>query len=184
MKQGRLPRPVRSETSTWIFAYGSLLWRPGFPYQENIPATVTGWRRRFWQGSPDHRGTDAEPGRVVTLLRAPNASCQGIAYQLPEHNLDAIMLSLDVREQGGYVREFLDVKLSTGKVVPAITWIAHPENKNFLGPASSRHIAEHIARAMGPSGTNLDYFRRLVEVLQTLQVSEDHLRRISRWLPA
>lgn len=92
------------------------------------------------------------------------------------------MRMLDVREQGGYVRENLQITLQDKKVLPAITWIAHPENRNFLGPASSRHIADHIARAEGPSGTNLDYFLRLKDALITLEAGESHVRRIEHWL--
>lgn len=184
MRRIRSLRPVLTDSSTWVFAYGSLLWRPGFEFRRSTPATLTGWKRRFWQGSPDHRGTKINPGRVVTLLRQPSARCAGIAYELPEHDVDAIMRSLDLREQGGYVRESLHLTLGNGNVVPATTWIAHPENENFLGPASSSHIAQHLVRAVGPSGTNLDYFRRLARALEGLSVRENHLRRIARWLPA
>ena len=35
----------------WLFAYGSLLWRPDFPYRESRIARVRGYHRRFclWQ---------------------------------------------------------------------------------------------------------------------------------------
>jgi cation transport regulator ChaC len=42
--------------SLWLFGFGSLIWRPGFPSVYSSPATIACWSRRFWQGFHDHRG--------------------------------------------------------------------------------------------------------------------------------
>ena len=67
----------------WLFGYGSLIYKADFPFINRQPAFITGWARRFWQGSHDHRGTPEQPGRVVTLIECAGHRCDGMAYQIP-----------------------------------------------------------------------------------------------------
>ena len=41
----------------WFFAYGSLMWDPGFRPAEVRPALLHGWHRRFCVASAIYRGT-------------------------------------------------------------------------------------------------------------------------------
>ena len=82
----------------WIFAYGSLIWRPDFAFVDRRRVHLPGFTRRFWQGSHDHRGTPDAPGRVVTLIQDEQASCHGMAYLI---NDEAVFRALDHREKNG-----------------------------------------------------------------------------------
>ncbi|MEW5848247.1 MAG: gamma-glutamylcyclotransferase [Myxococcota bacterium] len=166
----------------WIFGYGSLMWRPGFPYRRAEVAVLTGWERRLDQGSPDHRGTPEQPGRVATLVPNAAAESTGIAFSLHDVGRDEILAALDHRERGGYTREHVRVALRDGTTVDAVTWVAALRNPWYLGPTTSQRMAEVIRVARGESGSNVEYVLRLAETLQAQGVEDSHVLEVARLL--
>lgn len=153
------------EEATWVFGYGSLIWRPGFPFEQSAVAAIDHRARRFWQGSTDHRGVPGAPGRVVTLVDAPGNRCWGRAFALPRTERPAILAALDHREQGGYQRLSLPLVFADGRQGRGVTWIATRENVHYLGPARPEAIARQVFHARGPSGPNAEYVYRLETAL-------------------
>lgn len=149
------------------------MWRVDFAYRERRRALVRGWQRRFWQGSRDHRGTPHAPGRVVTLVRASEAECVGMAYRVDAPALE----HLDRREQDGYRR--VPVRIRTGRgTVDGITYIAAAGNPGYLGPAPTDVVAAQIRRSAGPSGTNHEYLRELAAALGRLGAADAHVNAL------
>jgi len=80
----------------WLFAYGSLIWRPECNSVERQRARVHGYHRGLYLWSHEHRGTPETPGLVFGLDRG--GSCSGFAYRLDESNLDDSLMALWQRE--------------------------------------------------------------------------------------
>lgn len=159
---------------TWIFGYGSLVWRPAFPFEERRAGFIQGWTRRFWQGSTDHRGVPGAPGRVVTLVPEAGASCWGIAYRVAAADRERVLSKLDHREKGGYARHEVDVH-AAGARIAALVYVATGDNPNYLGPAPLSEIAAQVLRSRGPSGPNPEYVLRLAEALRGIGADDSHV---------
>ncbi|MFK7886104.1 MAG: gamma-glutamylcyclotransferase [Gammaproteobacteria bacterium] len=159
----------------WIYGYGSLMWRPDFEFEERSDATLQGFSRQLWQGSPDHRGTPAAPGRVVTLVADATAHCRGIAFRIDVQHQTNILVALDHREQGGYEREWVQIRLADGRDVQALTYIGWPHNPHFLGPVNEADMVRQIMSSTGPSGRNADYVSELGQQMRRLGQGNDPL---------
>ncbi len=168
---------MNDERPTWVFGYGSLIWRQDFPFLESRQARITNWARRFWQGSHDHRGVPHDPGRVVTLIEAPGKTCEGRAFLVESEALG----HLDHREKNGYERLEVVIEFDTGQVDGLVYRAAH-DNAAFLGPAPMRDMAAQISRCSGPSGNNRDYVLKLARALRELGASDPHVFELEELL--
>jgi cation transport regulator ChaC len=153
-----------------VFGYGSLIWRPDFPFAQRKRARIAGWSRRFWQGSHDHRGTADAPGRVVTLVATPAVHCDGVAY-LIDHT---VFEHLDHREKNGYERNDVELQFESDRA-RGVVYIAHRNNHAFLGEAPIERIALQILNSRGPSGTNREYLYELTAALRNLDADDPHV---------
>lgn len=167
--------PILSGQPVWLFAYGSLIWRPDFPFLDQTLAAACGWSRRFWQGSHDHRGTPDSPGRVVTLVRDVSASCAGVAYLLDTETLTATFEALDHREKNGYARESIMLDAGSRGIIDAVVYRAPPGNPAWLGDAPIPSLAAQIAASSGPSGHNADYLFGLAQALRSRGIDDPHV---------
>jgi cation transport regulator ChaC len=167
----------------WVFGYGSLIWKPNFRFVEKRAAFITGYIRRFWQGSTDHRGTHERPGRVVTLIPTHENADKvvGVAFKLDPETEEETLRALDVREQGGYDRVMLVAyAYDTGFPLPerCLCFIANEQNQEWLGPAPVMDIAWQICECAGPSGSNLEYFENLAASLRDLGAFDEHISEL------
>lgn len=150
----------------WVFGYGSLMWRPGFPYLERCAATLHGRRRAFCIYSVHHRGTYERPGLVLGL--SPGGATRGRAYRVAEADWPGVYAYLREREQPTetYFETRRHVRLADGRRVEALVFLSDTGHPQWAGRLSLERQAELIAGASGLSGRNVDYLRDLVEHLR------------------
>jgi len=178
----RAPLSTSADEPLWVFGYGSIVWRVGFEHDDVVaPVCARGFRRRFFQGSTDHRGTPEFPGRTATLERCDASEvCWGAAYRVPAERRAETLEYLEIREKQYDERVEMDLYAADAAgaapvIENAVTYIATPAdiNLNWLGDADD--VAEQIARAVGPSGANSDYLYNLCEALRALDIEDDDL---------
>src|SRR6202789_4669355 len=90
-----------SREDLWIFGYGSLMWRPGFEFLEQVPARLIGEHRALCVYSFDHRGTPEKPGLVLGLDRG--GACRGIAFRVAGARRGEVVDYLRGREKTTHV---------------------------------------------------------------------------------
>ena len=175
----RVKQPSAPGQATWVFGYGSLIYKVDFPYLRREIASIRGWQRRFWQGSHDHRGTPEAPGRVVTLLPARGRTCRGVAYLVEPGVFD----HLDHREKNGYTRLPCPIRLEKAdQTVAGVVYVADEDNAAYMGPMPIADLAAHIDAAHGPSGSNREYLLRLAEALKELGDHDPHVEALASLL--
>lgn len=176
IKQNQRRNQISEGDQVWLFGYGSLIFKVDFPYLDSKPASIRGWSRRFWQGSQDHRGTEKNPGRVVTLIEEQDAVCGGVAFLVDP----SVFEQLDVREKNGYLRFTTEMTFTDGTLDEGLVYIATRDNEAWLGEASEYDIARQICGAQGPSGLNRDYLIGLAASLRDLGLVDQHVFDIER----
>lgn len=162
----------------WVFAYGSLMWDPGFAYVHCAPAVLKGYRRAFCVLSMAHRGTAARPGLVLGL--APGGTCRGVVYRVaPEHEpeVQAYLFERERRRYDVYRESLLRVRHTRGAVL-AQTYTADPSAAGYAGDLAEDEIARRIVAAHGERGPNFDYLERTLGQLKALNIREPAIERI------
>jgi cation transport protein ChaC len=162
----------------WVFAYGSLLWNPLFPFAESRRAVVHGLHRRFCLWSLASRGTPDAPGLVLGLDRG--GSCRGVVYRLPAPcAMDELHL-LWRREMvtGAYEPRWLHVA-SEGRRSIALGFVVKRSHSQYAGKLTIDEQSAVIARACGAFGSSADYLERTRVSLATHGVVDLYLERLA-----
>ncbi len=168
----------------WVFAYGSLMWRPGFVYEEAWPALLEGARRSLCLYSVVHRGVPTAPGLVFGLDKG--GKCEGMAFRVAKQRALDTRLYLHRRENvtNTYDATMRPVKLLDGsaRTVSALCFIVDRRNPQYAGRIPLEIQAWLVRRSAGKSGANIDYVVNTMLHLRELGVHDAELERLMSML--
>ncbi len=165
----------------WVFAYGSLMWNPGFATPETQAARLHGWHRAFCIYSEHYRGTPRKPGLILGLL--PGGACRGVAHRLPRAGYDAVRRYLRMREidnDGVYKEEIRPIRLHDGRTVEALVYLADRRHRQFAGKLPAARALALVLGGKGATGSNVDYLRNTVAHLRDLGLHDRTLEELAR----
>ena len=168
--------PAHAAGDIWLFAYGSLIWRPACDVDGQQPAMLRGWHRAFCLRLTRFRGTPECPGLMMALDRG--GSCRGVVQRLP---------AAQARERlGQLLRRETSVKPASnrprwmtvevaGRRRPAIAFSIDRAASNYVGDLSLEETAEILSKAVGHWGAGAEYLLNTVQHLESLGIHDRYL---------
>lgn len=161
----------------WVFGYGSIMWRPGFEFEEAVEARLFGYHRAFCVYSWHHRGTRERPGLVLGLDNG--GSCIGRAFRVRGENAEGVIRYLDAREMVTSVYRPIDHPLHTeaGRL-RARCYTVDRAHAQYAGTLPLEEQARIVAQGKGESGINTDYLRSTVAHLDELGITDGPLHKV------
>jgi len=163
----------------WVFGYGSLMWRPGFPFVERREARIRGYHRSLCVLSHVHRGTPDRPGLVLGLDRG--GSCRGVAFRVLSADASETVAYLRAREQATsvYLERQVSAHLDDSRVVTALAYVVDRGHRQYAGELPDERLLSLVREGVGQSGANPDYVRSTHAHLVAMGVVDPVLARLA-----
>lgn len=165
----------------WLFAYGSLIWKPEHDFCDQRRATALGWHRSFCLTLTRWRGTREQLALMMALDRG--GSCTGVAYRLPLGDRRAQIEKLLRRETDGLpatnVPRWISLR-SGNETIRALAFVAARDGVAYAGRQSHARVAEITARAAGHWGSAAQYLQRTVYGLEQHGIRDRNLWEIQK----
>ncbi|KGJ05037.1 cation transport protein ChaC [Paracoccus halophilus] len=158
-----------------VFAYGSLIWNPGFDVSARSRARAVGWHRRFNIPLDHFRGTPDEPGLMLAL--ASGGRCEGLILEIApgteRDSMRAILSRELVAHELAANARWIEVETSRGRS-HALTFYADPVGIE-LAELPIQDQARRLARANGPAGSGCEYLLRTARGLQEAGIHDTYI---------
>src|SRR5690606_4387518 len=171
----------QEDQDSWVYGYGSLIWRPEFDFAERRIALLHGYHRALCLWSRVSRGTPDQPGLVFGLDNG--GSCRGMVFRIPAGMVPQTMEALWRREMpsGAYLPKWLVCRTDKGPV----TALAFTMNRNtdaYVRDLPADRLLQIVRSAHGSYGPCVEYVLETAQALQQSNIHDKRLQAIVRRL--
>jgi cation transport protein ChaC len=173
----------RAREPVWVFGYGSLIWKPGFPFAERRIGALHGYHRQFCLLIKRFRGSPEVPGLMLGLERG--GVCRGVVYRLAEPERDAALQAIWAREllTAAYIPRWVDIRTGE-KTVRGIAFVINRTHERYTGRLGDEAVARALATACGHGGSCAEYLLETVTHLEELGIRDRRLWRLQEMVAA
>jgi glutathione-specific gamma-glutamylcyclotransferase len=170
----------------WLFAYGSLIWKPEVPHERLLRATASGWHRAFSLRIERFRASREQPGYMMCL--DPGGHCEGVVLQMADQDQEALMEKLLRRELSRKAAleavRWIAVETSEGPV-SALAFYAGPTTlDSYVEGRPNAEVAAGLARACGHWGSGAEYLYNTVHHLESQGIHDAGLWQLQELVAA
>jgi glutathione-specific gamma-glutamylcyclotransferase len=149
--------------NTWLFAYGSLIWKPELDHAEVRRGTARGWHRSFCFRIERFRGTREQPGLMMSS--DGGGQCRCVVFRLAPHNLEGQLGRLVRREMTvkltNNIPRWITVETGQGPLC-AVAFVMNRQSRFYTGRLPSEQVADVLAKACGHWGSCAEYLHNTV----------------------
>jgi len=165
----------------WVFAYGSLIWKPDFEAVEARVGAAKGWHRSFCLQMTRWRGSQTQPGLMLALKRGGH--CKAIVFRIDDDDRLGQIRRMLRREIGtledAATIRWIWVETQQGPVRALVFW-AGPKGRRVTSKLPLEKVAEVLARACGHRGSCAEYLYLTVKHLEEWGIRDRNLWQLQK----
>lgn len=165
----------------WVFAYGSLIWKPDFEAVEARVGAAKGWHRSFCLQMTRWRGSQTQPGLMLALKRGGH--CKAVVFRIDDDDRLAQIRRMLRREIGtledSATIRWIWVETQQGPVRALVFW-AGPKGKRVTSRLPLEKVAEVLARACGHRGSCAEYLYLTIKHLEEWGIRDRNLWQLQK----
>lgn len=169
------------QSDLWLFAYGSLIWRPEFSFLEQHSATLHGYNRSLCLWSRINRGTPEVPGLVFALDEG--GQCEGVVYRIAANQVKSIFPPLWQREMpsGAYNPQWVECQTEQA-LISALTFVINPNTDAYVPTMPIEQLRQVVHAAHGINGACIEYVLQTASALKRANIADPKLEFLMQHL--